>query len=201
MEQNFQTSFIPKKSIVKERAISTQSVSIFSVLSLFVFFAIVVGTGALYFYKGVLQKNIAEMEDTLNRAQNRFEPAKIAELNALDNRLVAATKILETHVAVTPIFEALQSVTMKTVRFTSFDYTMPPDTGGSVSVRLAGVAIGYRSVALQADLFAQNKNLIDPVFSNLQLDDKGNVVFDLTFSVDSGFVNYKQSVLTKSENN
>ena len=49
---------------------------------------------------------------------------------------------------------------------------------------MSGLAIGYRSVALQSDLFAQNKNLIDPVFSNLTLDDKGNVLFDLEFSVD-----------------
>ena len=201
MEQNFQTSFIPKKSIVKERAISAPSVSVVAVISLFAFFAVLVGTGGLYFYKGVLTKNINEMKSTLEKTQNRIEPATIAELNALDNRLVAATKILENHVAVTPIFEALQSVTMKTVRFTSFDYTMPTDSNARVSVRLSGVAIGYRSVALQADLFSRNENFIDPVFSDLQLDDKGNVVFDLTFSVDSSFVNYKKSVLTKSSNN
>ena len=47
-------------------------------------------------------------------------------------------------------------------------------------------------LALQSDLFTQNKNLIDPVFSNLALDDRGNVVFDLEFSVDPSFVDYKQ---------
>lgn len=201
MEQNFQTSFIPKKSIVKERSISAPSVSVITVISLFAFFAVLVGTGALYFYKGVLEKNIVEMKSTLEKTQNRLEPATIAELSTLDNRLIAATKILENHVAVTPIFEALQAITMKTVRFTSFEYTLPADSGALVLVKLGGVAIGYRSVALQADLFAKNENFIDPVFSNLQLDDKGNVVFDLTFSVDSGFINYKKSVLTKSSNN
>lgn len=201
MEQNFQTSFIPKKSIVKERAISAPSVGIVSIISLFAFFAILVGTGALYFYKGVLEKNIVEMKSTLEKTQNRLEPATLAELSALDNRLIAATKILENHVAVTPIFEVLQSITMKTVRFTSFDYALPTESSPLVSVKLSGVAIGYRSVALQADLFAKNENFIDPIFSNLQLDDKGNVIFDLTFSVDSGFINYKQSVLTKSSNN
>ena len=63
---------------------------------------------------------------------------------------------------------------------------------------MSGQAIGYRSIALQADLFAKNKNLIDPVFSNLSLDDKGNVLFDLTFSVDQSFVNYKQVVKRES---
>jgi hypothetical protein len=53
-------------------------------------------------------------------------------------------------------------------------------------------------VALQSDLFAQNKNLIDPVFSNLTLDDKGNVDFDLEFSVDPSFINYKKVLAAES---
>ncbi len=197
MEQNFQTSFIPQKSIVKERVISAQSISFVTIISLFIFLAIAVGTGALYFYKGVLVKNIQEIENTLSLAQDRFEPSKISELQDLDNRLIAASDILSNHISVTPIFEALQQVTMKTVRFTSFSYTLPDENNSRVLVKLAGVGIGYRSVALQADLFSQNQNFIDPVFSNLQLDDKGNVNFDLDFSVDPGFVNYKQTILTR----
>lgn len=201
MEQNFQTSFIPKKSIVKERAISAQSISFFTILSVFIFLTVGVGTGALYFYKGVLAKDILKIENTLSSAQNRFEPSKISELQDLDNRLIAASDILSKHISVTPIFEALQEVTMKTVRLTSFNYTLPTEPNGRVSVRLSGVGIGYRSVALQADLFSQNKNFIDPIFSNLQLDDKGNVNFDLDFSVDPSFVNYKQTILTREQAN
>ena len=63
---------------------------------------------------------------------------------------------------------------------------------------MSGVAIGYRSIALQSDLFAKNKNLIDPVFSNLTLDNSGNVVFDLEFSVDPNFVNYQQALMVQS---
>ena len=199
MEQNFQTSFIPKKSIVKERVMAPRSVSFITIISMFILFAVVIGTGILYFYKGVLSKSIAQMESDLNKARNRFEPAKIAELQELDKRLNASSVILSGHLAVTPIFEELENITMKTVRFTSFDYTAPNETTNRVSVSMRGVAIGYRSVALQADLFTSNKKFIDPVFSNLQLDEKGNVRFDLSFWVDPGLVNYKQSVLTAGD--
>lgn len=201
MEQNFQTSFIPKKSIVKERAISAHSISFVTIISLFIFLAMVVGTGVLYFYKGVLDKDISGIENTLGLAQNRFEPSKISELQDLDNRLIAASDILSKHISVTPIFEALQKVTMKTVRFTSFHYSLPTEASGKVMVKLSGVGIGYKSVALQADLFSQNQNFIDPIFSNLQLDDKGNVNFDLDFAVDPSFVNYKQNILTREQGN
>ena len=65
-----------------------------------------------------------------------------------------------------------------------------------VIIKMSGVAVGYRSIALQSDLFTRNKNLIDPVFSNLTLDNTGNVLFDLEFSVDPSFVDYKQMLLT-----
>jgi hypothetical protein len=200
MEQNFQTSFIPKKSIVKERVIMPQSVSFLSIISIFILFSVVIGTGGLYFYKGILAKNITQMDNTLNLARNRFEPAKITEIQVLDNRLKAANDILAHHVAVTPIFLALQQATMKTVRFTSFKYTLPTD-GSKIAIKMTGIAVNYRSVALQEELFAKNKNFIEPVFSNLQLDNVGSVSFELNFFVDPSFVNYKQTLETSNGTN
>jgi hypothetical protein len=87
---------------------------------------------------------------------------------------------------------------MKTVRYTDFSYELGTEKNASVKVKMSGQAIGYRSIALQSDLFAKNKNFIDPVFSNLTLDANGSVLFDLEFSVDPSFVNYKQTLLTES---
>ncbi len=193
MEQNFQTSFIPKKPLIKEDAVSSRPVSIFLVISLFILFAVLLATGGLYFYRGILNKSIAEMENTLALARNRFEPSKIAELQVLDKRLRASSEVLSKHITVTPIFSALEQLTMKTVRFTKFSYVLNTDKNIAIDIKMSGQAIGYRSIALQSDLFAQNKNLIDPVFSNLTLDQSGNVLFDLEFSVDPSFVNYKQA--------
>src|SRR3989344_1246780 len=102
MEPNFQTSFIPKKPMVVERAEKTPSVGIFTVLSFFILLAVLLATGGLYFYKGVLAKNITQMEYDLNLAKNRFEPSKITELQLLDRRLIASTEILSKHIAITP---------------------------------------------------------------------------------------------------
>jgi hypothetical protein len=198
MEQNFQTSFIPQKPVVKERTAPSRSVSIFLVGSLFVLFAVLLITGGLYFYKQIVGRDIASMENSLNLAKNRFEPAKIAELQVLDKRLRASSEILSKHLTTTPIFEALEKLTMKTVRYTKFSYELDTENNLSVKIKISGEALGYRSIALQSDLFTQNKNLIDPVFSNLTLDNSGNVLFDLEFLVDPSFVNYKQAFLTES---
>jgi len=184
--------------MVPERAQSSRPIGLLFVLSLLILFAVIVATGSLYFYKSALQKNISGMEETLNLAKYRFEPARIAELQVLDKRLRASNEILSKHMAITPVFEALEKITLKTVRYTKFSYDLASDNGSTVDIKMSGQAIGYRSVALQADLFTKNKNLIDPVFSNLTLDNSGNVLFDLEFSVEPSFINYKQTLLADS---
>lgn len=194
MEQNFQTSFIPKKPIVKERATESRPVSLVLIIALLVLFTVLLATGGLLFYKAATAKRISNMEDTLNLAKSRFEPAKISELQVLDKRLRASSDILAGHISVTPIFKLLEGITMKTVSFTQFSYSVDKNDHSKVAVKMSGVARGYRAIALQSDLFAANRNLIDPVFSNLTLDPNANVLFDLDFSVDSNFVNYKQTL-------
>jgi hypothetical protein len=200
MEPSFQTSFIPKKPMIEKRAITSESLGFLSVIGIFLLITVLILTGGLYFYKNVLAKNISTMESNLNLAKNRFEPAKIAELQLLDKRLRASSEILSKHIVVTPIFKILQDITMKTIRYTKFSYSVGSDKESGVKIKMTGVAVGYSSVALQSDLFTKNKNLIDPIFSNLVLDDKGNVTFDLEFSVDPTLVDYKQMLLTEGFN-
>ena len=194
MEQNFQTSFIPKKPMIEERSIRTQSVSLLTIISILIFFTVLIGTGALYFYDGILKKNITSMENDLNLARNRFEPSKITQLQVLDKRLNASNDILSKHIAISPIFKVLQSITMKTVGYTKFSYDFGNNIDSKINVKMNGSAIGYKSIALQSDLLAKNKYFIDPIFSGLSLDDKGNVLFDLEFSVDPNFIDYEKTL-------
>jgi hypothetical protein len=197
MDQNFQTSFIPKKPILKEPTISHRPVGILMIGGLLILFTVGIATGGLYLYRNLLDKQVQSAKDTLSLARNRFEPAKITQLQELDRRLRAANEILSGHISVTPIFQALEDLTMKSVRYTKFGYTLGAD--GKIVIQMSGEAIGYRSIALQSDLYTKNKSLIDPVFSNLTLDNSGNVLFDLSFTVDPKFVNYKQAMLTATQ--
>ncbi|MEK9181523.1 MAG: hypothetical protein AAB786_00680 [Patescibacteria group bacterium] len=198
MEPNFQTSFIPKKPMIDERVGAPRSFGIFSVVSIFILFSILLTSAGLYFYKKIVARSLVKMESDLTLAKNRFEPSKITELQVLSRRLDASEEILAKHIAVTPIFEALQAITMKTVRYTKFSYDFKGDQTRIVTIKMSGQAIGYRSVALQSDLFAQNRNLIDPIFFNLSLDDKGSVLFDLEFMVDPLLFDYKTTLEVES---
>ncbi|MDQ3244772.1 MAG: hypothetical protein M3P22_00260 [bacterium] len=197
MEQNFQTSFIPKRPIIETNTKSTKPVGLFVVLSVLMFIAVGVGYGGLYFYKGILEKSLAQKQIDLKKAEGRFEVDKIKLLKNLDKKLIASKEVLGSHIALSPIFNELQKITMKTVRYTNFTYDLSEIKNQKVDIKLQGTAVGYRSVALQSDLFAKDKNFIDPIFSNLVLDDKGNVSFDIVFSVDSTFVNFGQVLKTQ----
>ncbi len=200
MEQNFQTSFIPKKPMMMEEPTSTRKpIGFLTIFAIFAVVAIALASLGLYFYKGMLQQNITKMDADLVLAKGRFEPDTINKLQVLGKRLASSNEVLGKHIAVSPIFEELQKITMKTVRFTKFSYELGTDKSPNIKVVMSGQAIGYRSIALQGDLLSKNKNFIDPVFSNLSLDDKGNVLFDLEFSVDQNFVDYKQMLSSESE--
>ena len=201
MEQDFQTSFIPKKPMIEERAVVAKPVGLFTLAAIFILLTVILGSGGLYFYQVILNKNISQMENALKLAESRFEPSKIVQLQVLDKRLRASEEVLSKHVAISPIFKLLESITMKSVQYTSFTYMLSDNTTVSaktVGIQMNGIAVGYKSIALQSDLFSGHREIIDPVFSNLSLDDKGNVMFDLTFSVDPNLVNYKQSLQTET---
>ena len=194
MEQNFQTSFIPKKPVVPERTETKRPIGLLMVFSILILLSVLVAYGGLYFYQVSLTQSITSKQKALDLAKNRFEPGRLAELKTLDRRIRAANMVLDSHIAVSPIFEILQNTTMKTIRYTSFAYELREN--GVVFVKLTGEANGYRSIALQSDILSSNTDVLDPVFSNLALDARGNVLFDLSFGVNKNFVSYKEN-LTK----
>ncbi len=201
MENEFQTSFIPKRPSAQMSAPASPVVAapsrrapvgIVTLLSVLIFVASLVALGGVYFYKQLLTKQVVEVSAQLARAKEAFEPGLITELQTLDHRLSSASEILRGHITVSPILKTLQDVTLKSIRYTKFSYTVTTSGGAPfIEVKMTGQSRGYMPIALQNEAFAGNKYIKSPIFSNLILDDRtGNVLFDLTFSVDPEFVRY-----------
>jgi hypothetical protein len=112
----------------------------------------------------------------------------------LDRRLNATVSILDEHIAVSPIFSLIEKSTLSTVQFTKFDYEMPSDATGDVKVTLTGIAPGYEAIALQNDAYASEKTIKNPKFSNLELDQRGRITFDVEFYVERGELAYEPNV-------
>jgi len=91
---------------------------------------------------------------------------------------------------VSPIFDLLSEVTVASVQFTDFKFQAPLKPGDALSIDLMGTAPGYKTVGLEEVAFASNRFIINPVFSNIALGLKGQVSFNVHFSVDASFLDY-----------
>ena len=198
MDTNFQTSFIPKKSLAEERVpVAASGGNIVSFIATLIFLAVLASAGGLYFYRTNIKKTIASQRVQLDAARNQFEPTLIAELKRLDRRMTNANTIIDNHIVISPIFDALEMNTLKSIQFTKFSYLTPASTKMPVAVQMQGKARDYASIALESDQLATNKNIRNPIFSELALDEQtGMVSFNLTFTVDPELVRFTNHLST-----
>ena len=194
MENPFQTtSFIPKRPLATERAVEPRHSSVFSLLAMFFFIGSIISAGGVYFYNKSVGARIIVKKDQISHSEDAIDTKFLDEIKELDRRIKASNTILDNHIALSPIFQALSVITLKSIRYSHFDYKISNDSekGKTVDISMDGTAQSYRSIALQSDKFSENRNIQDPVFSNLSLTDKGLINFNLSFSVNPDFLKYK----------
>ncbi|MBL7045628.1 MAG: hypothetical protein ISR99_01160 [Parcubacteria group bacterium] len=189
MEPKFKTSFIPKQPISgtpsKKRSGGLGIISL--ILSIFTIGIIALAVG-VFLYQQLLDTSVERKKATLDRAQAAFEPTLIQELVRVDNRLKAAEEILDNHVSISALFDLLERLTLNSVRFESFEYAFLEDS--RINISMSGNAKNFSGVALQADIFGRDRLINEPIFSGLNLDQTGNVIFDFTATIDKDLVSY-----------
>ncbi|PIP86981.1 hypothetical protein COW81_02615 [Candidatus Campbellbacteria bacterium CG22_combo_CG10-13_8_21_14_all_36_13] len=193
MPGDFQpSSFIPKKTLINTSSGSApKQINIFMLIAGIIFVISLVGAGAAFMYERISQSELTRLQASLDRVKESFEPRTISTLSRTDLRLDVASKLLEEHVTVSPFFDLLSTMTLKTVKFNNFDFSRGVD--GTLSVVMDGTAESYRSIALQSETFGDNEHIQGPVFSDFILDDSGNVTFKVGFTISKDFLAYSNS--------
>jgi hypothetical protein len=217
MDQDSKTSFIPKRPVAAQArpsfsaspssapigptpARKAKGGGLFMLIAVVVFVAALLAAGGVYAYKSYLSSNIMQLQDSLDRARDVFEPETISALQLLDKRIDAAESVLSKHIAVSPIFDLLAEITYPNIQYTEFAYSINEATG-EVFVEMAGRSAGFDWVGVQADKFDESPHIKNPIFSNLVQDQFGRITFDLTFSVDKPFVTYGSPLNNTVTNN
>jgi hypothetical protein len=194
MENSFQTSFIPKKPITTTAVSSYKSpTSLITVFFVFLLVGMGCVAGGLFFYKIYLQNQEKVLSDSLTAASGSFDKSTVDQLQLFDKRVTVSKQLLASHIVMTPLFTLLGQLTIPSVQFTKFTQNDDDTTG--FSVKLSGVAQDYKSIALQADAFNtdQGHSFKDVVFSNLNKDTSGKVLFDISFTVDPSLLSYEKN--------
>jgi len=192
MESNIKASFIPKDTAQTSfRGPSSVSRSGLADIVMLLAIVLLVASVALaigvFLYIQFLQSSLSSKRDQLERAQAAFEPALIAELTRLDDRMKAAETLLQKHTAPSILFTLLEQLTLETVSFSDFSYDATQQD--AITITMHGVAQSVNSIALQADLFGKHNAIVSPLFSNIGRDQDG-VHFDLNATINPSALRY-----------
>lgn len=193
----FTTTFIPKKPLAETAPSAARPVSrpvgLLSSLTTVVFFLTLLIAGGVYFWKGYEEKNLAVLADSIKKVEKTFEPELIEKLQSLDRQLRNGSVLIKNHTVVSPLFDFLETSTLKQIKFTKFDVVFDEIKG--TQIKMSGEADGYRSIAQQSDIFGANTYLKDTIFSNFFLTPKGKIAFDVSYGVKPDFVDFEKAPL------
>lgn len=212
MDTKFQTSFIPKKPILAEQKVTKggSSTSIFMFVAVIIF--VISLTVAIFtvVWKSVLNKNQQNYIANLKKAEERFDTKTIEKLKKVNTKIDLGKKLLKNHLAVSQVFEIISALTIEGIRFNNFTYTAPQKDGELIKISMDGTGSSFSAIAFQSDVFGQsskfgsNKVLKNPVMSDLELDEEGNVNFEFTAYIDPQDISYEgklQDMMKPEEDN
>ena len=191
MPDRVTTSFIPKESLMQDRSPKAPHRSPFVFLNVIgagILIVTVLACAGIYALKSYTEQSIAAKRTSLDRQRAAFEPATIEELLRLDKRLTASQGLLKSHIALSLVFDDLEARTGEHVRFKSFKYE--PAGQDRYAITMNGNAKSFNSVAIQSDSFGKSSVIKDPIFSNLNLDPNGDVIFDFNAVIDPVRISY-----------
>lgn len=192
MDPQFQRSFIPKKPITVTSTRVPSTVNLFALVAIVLFIVCLGLSGAVFFYNNLLAKQIEDNKASLDRAKGAFEPELIQQIIRRDTRIETAKSLLEGHISVTPLFDYLSTVTLKSVRFRDFNFSYLASDKIQITMRAQGQS--YAAVALESDLLNSQKNLHNTILSGMSLDPAGTVSFSVSTTIDPGIFSYATSV-------
>lgn len=168
---------------------NTHRFSVLSIVAVSVFSIAVILAIVVFIYQRSLVRDINTMNAKLVSARTAFEQGFIDELIKLDRRISAASEVLSSHTVTTPIFSLLENDTIQGVSFSDFSYALDEKKQPSISMK--GQAVNFLAIASQSDVFSADKKIINPLFSGLNLDDKGTANFAFKSGLDSPSFLYK----------
>jgi hypothetical protein len=196
------SSFIPRETLAK--TIETpvrRSSGIFTPIALVILALSLVFFAGAYAYKLSLYNDINSdcpssesgatvgcgLSASVDKERRALSTDRLNRYKRLDAKMKIAQKVVAQHNALVPLFEILASSTLRTVRFSSFEYT---PTG----VNLAGTAESYDDIAVQSRKLGELSTIKSFIFSDLDLNDKGTVGFKLIINLDPSLTSYKTLV-------
>ena len=191
MVDSMGTSFIPKKTSTDKVVKLKRNIDLVLLITIVIFLISTIFSLGLFLYKNFLESNIEESAIMLEKEKGAFDVDSIKVLSRLDKRIMSAEELLDKHIDPVGFFEFLEENTLKSIQFDGLNFSVSEE---GVEVIMSGIARNYASVALQSDVFGSSVFIKNPIFSNLDVNKVGDVIFDFSALVDNDLVLYKNKI-------
>lgn len=199
MPPKFQSSFIPKgpAAFVPEPGAAAsvmprrQPSSLLSFIGTVIFVLTLLAAVGVYGYQYYIDFSIKRMGQLIEESRTNFSAESVGELLDLDHRITSTRSLLNSHQVISPAFRFLESVTPRSVRYSEFNYS---ETSEGYRLVLKGEARSYGALALASGAITKNESIKNPLFSDIKLDDSGNVGFTLAVELEPNLISYLKQI-------
>lgn len=192
-------SFMPKQKLTYNLNQRKESIGLFTGISLILLTLSVIFFFGAWGYRYYLYRTINSpcsgqgqacgLKASVDLERQKLAGLNLAQYKKLDTKLKLSQQLFNEHDTLKPLFDLMGTVTVQNVQFKNLQFD-------SKGITLSGLAKSYQDIGVQAQALKQavtDGKLASFSFGNFDLDGKGNVVFDLSLSVEPAVLNYVQA--------
>ena len=143
-------------------------------------------------YNPCNEKSVCGLAESLKRDRQNLGTENLIRAKRLEVKTSNGRGLLGQHVSVSPLFRQIfNTLTSEGISYNQFNF-------GDKGVTISGQARSYEDVAFQAEVFSSSEakgKVKSYRFYDLDLDDKGNVIFKLDLVPDASIVSFSKTAL------
>lgn len=196
MAQRPNISFIPKQSLAKENGHSARPLSTLMITGVGILLLIAGAYAGLFFYANNLVNQNLAREQQLSEVRSEIDQSILREAQRMEAQLEGAETLVTRHLALTAVFDFLESRTLPDVELTNLQFGRNEGSGegqgnSNFSLTLQGRAPDFASVIELRTAFLETGGILsDGGFSNVSLGSFGEVNFTFNAIIDEGAIRY-----------
>ncbi len=197
MEQSPKTSFIPKQGNAGAAIRQRRSLNVVTFVAMVTFLAVLMLSAGVFFYQQYTVQKLDEKKKQLADLRGGFSEADIESIRMLEKRLKTAEALLDQHISLSKVFDALEDRTQEQTQLSNFSFERLPS--GKAQISLSGISNSFNTLALQKRAYAGEKSFVQGsvLFSNLSVsgeDEDRVVTFEVTGDLSASAIAYTADV-------
>lgn len=182
------TSFVPKQPVRAGASFTKSGGNTFLTLALVILALALLACAGVFGYERYLLGVRDAKSAAVTKAEEDIDSATVEEFIRTRDRFASAEGLLDSHVASSGFFEALEALTLQTVRFSSLSFTLASDRSAQIS--MDGTARTFNALAAQSSAFAGEKRIKRAIFSGIKVNPGGTVSFSLDADLDPSLLTF-----------